>query len=232
MAYLERLTVGYSRVSTLEQATCGVSLQAQQERLRAFALARGCQIDEMIVDAGESAKTLKRVGISQIIACVKAHRIGTLIVVKLDRLTRSVRDLSDLLDLFDKNHVALVSLTESLDTATAAGRLMLNLLTCVSEWERGAIGERTADALAHKRRMRKVYGRAAFGWRRDGDDLVPEVREQSALHTIRRMRSDGLSLARIGSWLTNNGFVPRQGGLAWRRSAVSQVLSSRIALEH
>lgn len=231
MHQVKPLTVGYARVSSQEQATHGVSLEAQQDRLRAFAAARGCRVDEMIIDSGESAKTLKRAGMMKIIDGTMTRRIGTVLVVKLDRLTRSVRDLADLLDIFEKNSVALVSLTESLDTATAAGRLMLNLLACIGQWEREAIGERTASALAHKRRGRKVYGHAAFGWRREGDDLIPEPDEQAALRVVAHMRADKWSLSRIGAWLTAEGFIPRQGGSAWRRSAVAQLLRSRIAKE-
>jgi DNA invertase Pin-like site-specific DNA recombinase len=73
------------------------------------------------------------------------------IIAKLDRLTRSVRDLADLLKLLLKHGVSLVSVAESLDTGSASGRLVLNIMRAVSQWEREAIGERTRDALAHKK---------------------------------------------------------------------------------
>jgi DNA invertase Pin-like site-specific DNA recombinase len=69
---------------------------------------------------------------------------------KLDRLTRSVRDLADLLERFERRGVALVSVSESLDTGTAAGRSVLNVMMSVAQWEREAIGERTREALRHK----------------------------------------------------------------------------------
>ena len=73
---------------------------------------------------------------------MKARKVDAVIVHKLDRLTRSVRDLADLLDLFDRSGVALVSVTESLDTSSAAGRLVLNIMVSVGQWEREVIGER------------------------------------------------------------------------------------------
>ncbi len=79
-------------------------------------------------------------------------RTHYLIVAKLDRLTRSVKDLAELLERFERKGVALVSVAESLDTGSAAGRLVLNITAAVSQWEREAIGERTKDALSHKRR--------------------------------------------------------------------------------
>jgi site-specific DNA recombinase len=72
-------------------------------------------------------------------------------VAKLDRLTRSVKDLCELIDRFERRGVALVWVAESLDTGSAAGRLVLNIMAAVSQWEREAIGERTRDAMRHKR---------------------------------------------------------------------------------
>jgi site-specific DNA recombinase len=105
--------------------------------------------------------------------------------MKLDRLTRSVRDLADILDAFNASDAALVSIGEHLDTSSAGGRLMLNLLASVSQWEREAIGERTAVALTHKRSMGLAYGPTTFGYRREGATLIPHQVEQDAL-TLRR----------------------------------------------
>ena len=87
---------------------------------------------EVIVDGGESAKTMKRPGLQRILALVEAGAVQAVIVAKLDRLTRSVKDLCSLLELFEKRRVALVSVAESLDTSSAAGRLVLNLMAAVS----------------------------------------------------------------------------------------------------
>jgi DNA invertase Pin-like site-specific DNA recombinase len=80
---------------------------------------------------------------------VDRREVQLIIIAKLDRLTRSVRDLGELLERFQKRGVALVSVGESLDTGSAAGRLVLNVMASVSQWEREAIGERTRDALRH-----------------------------------------------------------------------------------
>ncbi len=82
----------------------------------------------------------------RLLALVDARKVDTVIIAKLDRLTRSVKDLALLLERFTRRGVALVSVAESLDTNTAAGRLVLNIMVSVSQWEREAIGERTRDA--------------------------------------------------------------------------------------
>jgi site-specific DNA recombinase len=143
--------LGYVRVSTDQQAERGVSLEAQAEKIRAMAVVHNAALAEIIVDGGESAKSLNRPGMTRLLAMVDAGEVQTVIIAKLDRLTRSVKDLCTLLERFERRGVALVSVAESLDTSSAAGRLVLNIMTSVSQWEREAIGERTRDAMRHKR---------------------------------------------------------------------------------
>src|ERR1035441_6846440 len=143
-------TLGYVRVSTDKQAERGISLEAQAEKIRAMAVVHNAELAEIIVDA-ESAKSLNRPGMARLLAMVDAGEVQTVIIAKLDRLTRSVKDLCTLLERFERRGVALVSVAESLDTSSAAGRLVLNIMTAVSQWEREAIGERTRDAMRHKR---------------------------------------------------------------------------------
>jgi len=124
--------------------------------------------------------------------------VEVVIVAKLDRLTRSVKDLCDLLALFEKRKVALISVAESLDTGSAAGRLVITIMGAVSQWEREAIGERTRDALRHKRSQGQRVGNIAFGLRlaQDGQHLEPEPSEQAALSEIQRLRNQGRDSAR------------------------------------
>ena len=148
---LMKAAVGYVRVSTDKQADKGISLEAQAEKIRAMATLHDHQLLDILVDGGESAKSLKRPAMGKLLAMIDAGQVKTVIVAKLDRLTRSVRDLCELLERFERRGVALVSVAESLDTGSAAGRLVLNIMAAVSQWEREAIGERTRDALRHKR---------------------------------------------------------------------------------
>ena len=225
-----KLIIGYVRVSTADQADSGVSLDAQSARIRAYAALQGVAIDELVVDAGASAATLQRPGFHRVLTMVRSGAVSTLIVCKLDRATRSVRDLSDLLDLFAQNKVSFISLSESLDTATAAGRMMLHLLGVFAEFERSMIAERTASALAHKRAMGKAYGRTPFGYQRVNDRLESQPDQQLALQMMRDMHSAGCSLREIAKALQDRGIAgPRGGG--WHASGVRAVLRSRMTQE-
>jgi len=190
----------------------------------------GWELAEVVIDAAVSARTTERPGLQKILAGLRDRSIGRVIVVKLDRLTRSVRDLGDILDIFNGTDSALVSIGEHLDTSSAAGRLMLNLLASVSQWEREAIAERTATALGHKRKQRVVYGSTPFGYSREGEKLIENPEEQDALAEMKRMDVAGASYRKIVAMLDVRGVRPH-GGKAWYASTVRAVLRSRIANE-
>jgi DNA invertase Pin-like site-specific DNA recombinase len=141
--------VAYVRVSTEQQAEQGLSLDAQQAKLTAYALLYDLDLVAVEVDAGVSAKTLQRPALQRALGALKAGQAKALLVVKLDRLTRSVKDLGVLVETyFLAGTWSLMSVSEQIDTRTAAGRMVLNTLAAVSQWEPEAIGERTAQAMA------------------------------------------------------------------------------------
>jgi len=218
-------TVGYVRVSTERQVDFGVSLEAQEAKIRAMAIVRGGDLDEVIVDGGESAKDLNRPGVQRLLALVDAGKVDAVIVAKLDRLTRSVKDLCGLLELFEKRKVALISVAESLDTGSAAGRLVITIMGAVSQWEREAIGERTRDALRHKRSQGRRVGNIAFGSRlaADGEHLEADAGELAALAEIRRLRGQGTTLRGIAAELNHRAYRTRRG-TPWRLESVARAL--------
>lgn len=225
-----RLTLAYVRVSTEEQASLGVSLAAQEARIASYAGAMDFKVSSIIRDAGESAKSLQRPGMADLLSRVRENRVERVVVAKLDRLTRSIRDLSDLIDLCAKHEVALVSVAETLDTSSASGRMVVNMLGVVAQWEREAIAERTASALSHKRLLRTAYGPVPFGFVRVGSALVEEPTEQIALQEAIRLDIAGASFREIASMLTSRGISPKRGR-TWHASSVRAMLRSKMTLD-
>jgi site-specific DNA recombinase len=184
-------------------------------------------LNRFIRDEGQSGKSMARNGLSALLAEVSAQRIGTVIVLKLDRLTRSVHDLAELLALFAKADCALISVSENVDTSSASGRLLLNLLASVSQWEAEAISERTSIALRYKKSQGLVYGRTPFGFIRDGARLVRDPESQAVLREIQDMHmKHGMTLRAIARQLNEHGVRPSQGGTQWYASSVRSVLKS------
>ena len=219
--------IGYVRVSTEKQADFGVSLDAQTAKIRAMAVVQGAELLDVLVDAGESAKSLQRPGMARLLALVDAGALDTVIIAKLDRLTRSVADLAELLKRFERRGVSLVSVADSLDTRSAAGRLVLNIMVSVSQWEREAIGERTRDAMRHKRAKGERVGTVPYGWRvgADGVQLEPDDVEHGILARIAALRADGVTLRSIADALNADGCRTRRG-TAWRFQYVANALRS------
>jgi len=223
-------TVAYLRVSTDKQAEHGVSLDAQRAKVEAYATLYGLDLVAVVEDAGVSAKTLDRPGLGAALDMLRQGKAEALLVAKLDRLTRSVRDLGALLDeLFGRNDgPALLSVGDQIDTRTAAGRLVLNVLASVSQWEREAIGERTAAAMQHKAARREYTGGATpYGWTvaPDGVHLVAVEAEQTIIREARTLREAGLSLRKVGAALAGRGLLPRSGG-QWHAKTVQDVLDA------
>ena len=226
-----RRVVGYIRVSSEGQATEGVSLDAQRTKLAAYCVAMDLELVGIEADEGVSAKTLRRPGLQRALASLEGGAAEGLLVTKLDRLTRSVRDLGDLVDrYFGADRWSLLSVGDSIDTKTAAGRLVLNVLTSVAQWEREATGERTRDALAEVKRQGGKLGADALGWRRveetDAAGRQVIVRADDEAETVARivaLRGEGLTLRAIAASLTSEGRPTKRGG-RWAAETVAKVL--------
>jgi len=206
--------VGYTRVSTEDQQREGVSLAMQEAKIEAYGLVKDWTLTEVIRDEGVSAKSLQRPGLQRLLALVDAGAVEVIIIYKLDRLTRSVADLDKLMRLFDRKGVALVSLQESLDATTATGRLMMNLLASVSQWEREVIGERTRDAMQHLKAQGRRYCHVVFGER-------PE--ESATLTWMQAERAAGRSYAAIAARLNEIGIATAISG-RWQGNTVRRIL--------
>ena len=227
-----RRLVGYCRVSHAEQVETGLSLQVQERRLQAYAEGVGRTLSDFYVDKGVSAGSMRRSEFQRLLHAVRQGEIEAVYVTKLDRLTRSLRDLLEIMRLFDKHDVALISASESIDSGGAAGRMMLQLLGVFSEFELSRTSERIREVLGDRRRQRKAYSRCVpFGYRRVGNELVTNVKQQRALADARKMRHGGASLRQIAARLTDLRVCTNNGGKKWYAQTVKQILTSRMGSE-
>lgn len=207
-----RRVVLYARCSTVGQAEDGVSLDVQVSRCRAYAVAHDLDVVAVHSDA-LSGKDANRPGLRAALALLDAGEADGLLVLKLDRLTRSVRDLGDLLASHFGERFALLSVGEHVDTRTASGRLMLNLLMSVASWEREVIGERTKAALA----LLKANGKKLGGDR--GHD-APGTRARAVA-----LKASGLSLRGVAAAMSAEGLATRSGSTKWSAEGVRLLLA-------
>jgi site-specific DNA recombinase len=222
-------TIGYVRCSTEEQASSGHSLEVQKAKIEAYAHTFDLTIDEFVVDAGASAKSLNRPGIKRLMERVESNEISSVIIFKLDRISRAIVDLASLVETFNRHDTAFVSVSEKLDTGSASGRLMVNLLGVLSQFEREQISERTTTTLVHLREIGKAYGPTPYGYHRNGSDLVVNENEYASLEYITQERESGESYHAIAKQLNAAGVLTPRGGAKWYPSSVRSVLTSRMA---
>ena len=219
--------IGYIRVSTDQQTESGLGLDSQKEQIEAYCTCYGYELIDIVVDAGKSARSLKgRDGLNSIINRDRSTFDG-IAVSKLDRLTRSLRDLQFLLDgAFEE--LELHSVAEKFDTSSATGRMMLNMITTISQWEAETIGERTKAALAVKKpaaraKHSNINGRPPFGYQWIDGALVEEPSEYRVLSIMKELRSRGSSYPQIAAELKARGCKTKRGG-DWFPSTVSKTL--------
>ena len=142
-----------------------------------------------------------------------------MLIAKLDRCTCSVADLASLIDTFSRRGVALISAAESLDTSSAGGRLVVNVLGAVAQWEREATAERTSAAL--QQQGRATGGVAPYGFQFIDGRRAWHQGEQETLAAIIEHRAAGLSWAKVADQLSATGHRTRTGG-QWTRQGAHQ----------
>ena len=157
----------YARVSTDDQAQNGVSMENQVDRCRKYCELNDLVPFEVISDPGKSGKDLKRPGIKEVIELCQQQTINTVVVYKLDRLSRSLRDILDLIeDTFDANGIELHSINENLNTSNPMGKFFVHMIGALSELERDMISFRTKDALRKLKANGANLGQTSYGLRK------------------------------------------------------------------
>lgn len=204
--------IGYIRVSTEDQAREGVSLEAQEAKIRAWADFNGYDEVEIFKDAGISGSSMDKRPALQ--AALKAVGKGdALIIYSLSRLARSTKDTLEISEQLQTKGADLVSLSEKIDTTSAAGKMVFRMLAVLAEFERDQIAERTKTAMSHKKTKGERVGAIPFGFRLldDGKTLEEHPKEQEVIQAARELHVAGMSLRVIASGLSAKGFKARNG---------------------
>jgi DNA invertase Pin-like site-specific DNA recombinase len=153
------------------------SLHAQREACEAFIRSQRGEgwrlVETGYDDGGLSGGTLERPALRQLFADIAQHRVDTVVVYKVDRLTRSLMDFAKIVELFDRHAVSFVAVTQQFNTTTSMGRLTLNILLSFAQFEREVIGERVRDKIAaSKKKGMWMGGIAPLGYAIEHRKLV------------------------------------------------------------
>lgn len=212
-------------------------MESQERKIRGMAELKDADMVEVICDEGESGRDLDRPGMGRLLGMVKRREVQMVIFAKVDRITRSIRDLTELVDLFNRKRVILVSVAETLDTSSAAGRMFVNILGLFAQFERERGAERTSEGLQAKKRRGEPAGNVVYGYRADGapprperkmgDVLVVDPGEQAVIAKVKELKAEGKSLRTIANELNGAGMRTRRG-TPWRFQYVANVLEATL----
>lgn len=223
-------TIGYVRVSGSKQVAEGFGLTTQERRIRAYAQSQDWPLLEIVRDEGESGAASNRPGFLRLRALAEDGQLTRIIVFKLDRLSRSLLDLKQFVDrIMLPNNVALVSVTEQLDTSSSSGKLFFNILGSFAEFERDLITERLKAARESKvlrggKGAGRVYG---YKWEGRGRDriLVPHSSEFENVRWIFEQYAKSQCLKTLTERVQAHGIVTR-AGKPFARSTLRYMLSN------
>ena len=215
--------IGYIRVSTEKQANEGVSLEAQEAKIVTWCKANGYELVRVYVDAGISGKRMDTR--KELLAALVALKKGmALVSYSLSRLARSTKDLIEISEMVAKKKADLVSLSESIDTTTAAGKMMFQMLAVLSEFERNLTAERTSSALQHKKATGQKYtNQTPYGFEAIEGRLVEVKQEAEIVAEIQSARSSGTTLQVIADSLNGRG-IPTKTGKTWAPATIHLLL--------
>lgn len=215
--------IGYVRCSTAEQAQDGLSLDAQRSRIATWCEAMGCELVDVIADAGISGSRAlaDRPGGARIEELLQARRpaVGAVVVARLDRLGRDAAETLNCLRRFANGAVGLVSVADGIDLGSPQGRAMAQMSAVFAELEWALIAQRTSDALCELRSTGKVYGPVPYGYRRKADRLLVAPEEQKTIVRMRGLRGKGKSYDAIAQLLNRSGVPAKRGG-EWHAMSV------------
>lgn len=222
---------GYPRVSTEEQAEEGYSIQEQIDSIQQWCKDNGHPpaTIEMYVDDGQSAKDLKRPGIKRLIEDIKEKKYDIVVTTKLNRLSRKLRDILNLIDLMEKNNCGYVSIQEKFDTSTYIGRMQMQMLGVIAEFERERIAEDvrvTMRSIARKSGdTKKAFTPPHYGY--SVVDNVYVINEEEAAMVREMVQSflSGKGSYVIAKDLNSRGIKTRNG-LKWHSETITHILNN------
>ena len=216
----------YIRVSTEDQAREGFSLPEQEKRLRAMCEYKGYEIYKIYKDAGISAKTGNhRPAFEELQEDIKNKKVNTIVVLKLDRLTRSVYDWENIMKFLEENKAYLDCANDDINTTNANGRMVARLLTTVSQNEIERTSERTKIGLAGAIKEGNIPHKAPFGYKHINKKLVPDPITKDLAIRIFNLYYEGNSYQTIAN-IYNEEQV--NGKKNWRDSTILKILENEI----
>ena len=216
----------YIRVSTEDQAREGFSLPEQEKRLRAMCEYKGYEIYKIYKDAGISAKTGNtRPAFEELLQDIRDKKCNTIVVLKLDRLTRSVFDWEKIIRFLEENNAYLDCANDDINTTNANGKMISRILTCVSQNEIERTSERTKVGLAGAIKAGNIPARAPLGYKHENKKLVPDPLTKDIVIRIYNLYFEGKSYYNIATIFNEEQVLGRTN---WKDTGILRIIANEV----
>lgn len=217
----------YSRVSTEDQAKEGFSLGAQKDRLRAYCQAKGWEIAGEYVDEGHSGRDTKRPAYQRMFE--EKDNWDTVLVIKMDRIHRNSKNFMEMMDDLKKWGKEFSSMQESLDTSTAMGRFVMDIIQRIAQLESEQIGERVYMGMKQKALTvgGSLGGYAPYGYVLIDGRLKIDQTESEGVKLIFQEYIQGRTSREIAELLNSKGLA-KKSGASWYKVTVSRMLKNPV----
>lgn len=214
----------YVRVSTEEQSREGFSLQEQKERLQEFCKFKRYDIYKVYEDAGISAKNDKRPAYQELMNDVKTKKINVIVAFKLDRLTRSVYDIEKLMNIVNENECDIDCMADESNTTTSNGRMVMRIMTSVSQNEIEKCSERTKLGMSGAIKSGHIPNRTPLGFKRENKKLIIDNKTKDIITRVFDLYLEGKSHQAISNIYNAENILNK----TWYDSTISKILSNEL----
>ena len=216
----------YIRVSTEDQAREGFSLPEQEKRLRAMGEYKGYEIYKVYKDAGISAKTGNhRPAFEELKEDIRNKKCNTIVVLKLDRLTRSVYDMENIMKFLDENNAYLDCANEEINTTNSSGKMVARLLTTVSQNEIERTSERTKVGLAGAISSGHIPAQAPLGYKHENKLLVPDPLTKDIVIRIFNLYFEGKTYSNIATIFNEEKVLNKTD---WKDTKILRIITNEV----
>ncbi len=215
----------YKRVSTLDQKREGFSLGEQEEKLKEFCKFKGYEIYKVYADEGISAKNDKRPAYQEMMRDVKDKKINVIVAFKLDRLTRSVYDIEKLMKFVNDNDCDIDCMTDESNTTTSNGRMVMRIMTSVSQNEIEKCSERTKFGMVGAIKAGHIPNKCPLGFKRNNKKLVPDPLTKDIVIRVFDLYLEGKSYQTIANIYNEEKVL---GKTNWRDSTINHIITNEL----
>ena len=219
---------GYIRLNSSVRTPKGLNFKQQKTKIEKWAQESKLVFKKIYRDNEATSSSLELPKLSKLIHQIEQGKITVLVVVRLDRLTRSIRLYNKILELMANSNVRFISLEERIDTSKKSGRMVFNTMKIMGRWEAKAIPDRTREMIARKRVIGERVGHAPFGYKYEKRKLVPSDPELQTVDLIREKRlEEELSYHRIAKLLNSRRILSKRGR-RWYAETIKKVCENPL----